>query len=103
MMALVEFFILFLVWPYVLFGIILAKIWEAVCTVFQPALLMASVWIASMGLLLLPSSFPTDRPYVTMVELVAQGHIFGIQTPNAIFCVAAIVLVLSVFARQRRA
>lgn len=101
-MALIELFILFLVWPYVLFGIILIKIWEAVCTVFQPALLMASVWIASMGLMLLPSSVPTDRPFVSMLELVAQGHIFGIQTPYAIFGVAAIVLAISVLARQRR-
>lgn len=102
MMMLIEAIIFFLVWPYILFFVVLAKIWEAVCDLFNPTLLLVSVWIASFGLLLLPSSIPSDRPYVTMVEVVAQGHVFGIQAPNLIFGVAAFVLVISVLTRQRK-
>lgn len=102
MLVLIELIIFFLVLPYILFGIVLRKIGNAVCAFFNPVLLLASVWIASLGLVLLPSSVPSDRPYVSVVEMTAQGHIFGIQTPSAIFIVAALVLVISAIARRRK-
>lgn len=102
MIAILEFLIFLILLPYILFGVLLAKIWEAVCMVFQPVLLLVAVWITSLGLFLLPSMEPNDRPWLSLVESIAQSHVFGVQTPFAIFGVAAGVLVVSVIARQRR-
>ncbi|HCF3018602.1 TPA: hypothetical protein NIB55_005872 [Pseudomonas aeruginosa] len=102
MIAILELLIFLLLLPYILFGILLAKIWEAVCMVFQPVLLLIAVWIASLGVFLLPSMAPNDRPWVTLVESIAQSHVFGVPTPFAIFGMAGCVLAVSVFTRQRR-
>lgn len=102
MLAILELFIFFILWPYILFGIILAKIWEAVCAVFNPVLLLVAVWFASIGVFLLPSSIPNDRQWVSLVESVAQAHIFWLKTPFALFALAGCVLVVSVFTRLRK-
>lgn len=100
-MALLEFLIFLLLVPYILFGILLAKIWESVCMIVHPGLLLVGVWIASLGLFLLPKMAPNDRPWVTMVESIAQSHVLGVPTPFAILGIAACVFVVSVIARQR--
>lgn len=102
MIAILEFLFFLLLLPYILFGVLLAKIWEAVCMVFQPVLLLLAAWIASLGLFLLPSMAPNDRPWLSLVESIAQGHVFGVPTPFAIFGMAGCVLIVSVIARQRR-
>ncbi len=101
MIAILEFLILFFLLPYILFGVVLAKIWEAVCTFFQPVLLLLAVWICSIGMFLLPSMEPHDRPWMTILEAIAQSHVFGLQTPFVIFGIAACVVIVSVAARQR--
>lgn len=103
MIAILEFLFFLLLLPYILFGVLLAKIWEAVCMVFQPVLLLLAVWIASLGLFLLPSMALNDRPWLSLVESIAQSHVFGVPTPFAIFGMAGCVLIVSVIARQRRA
>lgn len=102
MIAILEFLFFLLLLPYILFGVLLAKIWEVVCMVFQPVLLLLAVWIASIGLFLLPSMAPNDRPWLSLVESIAQSHVFGVPTPFAIFGMAGCVLIVSVIARQRR-
>jgi hypothetical protein len=102
MIAILEFLVFLLLLPYILFGVLLAKIWKAVCMVFQPVLLLLAVWIASLGLFLLPNMAPNDRPWLSLVESIAQSHVFGAPTPFAIFGMAGCVLIVSVIARQRR-
>jgi len=102
MIAILEFLFFLLLLPCILFGVLLAKIWESVCMVFQPVLLLVAVWIASLGLFLLPSMAPNDRPWLSLVESIAQSHVFGVPTPFAIFGMAGCVLIVSVIARQRR-
>lgn len=102
MIAILEFLIFLLLLPYILFGVLLAKIWESVCMVFQPVLLLVAVWIASLGMFLLPSMAPDDRPWLSLVESIAQSHVFGVPTPFAIFGMAGCVLIVSVIARQPR-
>lgn len=102
MIAILEFLIFLFLLPYILFGVLLAKIWESVCTVFQPVLLLVAVWIASFGFFFLPSMAPNDRPWLSLVESIAQSHVFSVPTPFAIFGVAGCVLIVSVIARQRR-
>ncbi|WP_158456335.1 hypothetical protein [Pseudomonas fluorescens] len=101
MIAILEYLIFLFLLPYILFGVLLAKIWETVCMVFQPVLLLVAVWIASLGLFLLPSMAANDRPWLSLVESIAQSHMFGVPTPFAIFGVAACVLIAAVIARQR--
>ena len=101
MIALLElvFFLFFL--PYILFGVVLAKIWDAVHTLFQPAILLVAVWIALLGLFLLYNMAPKDRSWLTTVESVAQSYVFGISTPYAILGISVCALVVSVLARER--
>lgn len=102
MIAILEFFIFMLLLPYILFGVLLAKIWEAVCMFLQPIFLLVAVWIASMGFFLLPSMAPNDRPLLSLVESIAQSHVFGIPTPFSILGLAGCMLIVSVITRQRR-
>lgn len=50
MIAILEFLMFLFVLPYILFGVLLAKIWESVCRVFHPVLFLVAVWIASFGM-----------------------------------------------------
>ena len=102
MIAILEILILLLLLPYILFGLILAKIANAICMVFQPVLLLLAVWIALLGVFLVPSMVPNDRPWLSLVESLAQSHVFAVPTPFAIFGVAGCVLIVSAIARQRR-
>ena len=101
MIVILEFLIFLFLLPYILFGVLLAKIWESVCMVFQPVLLLVAVWIASLGMFFLSSMTPNDRAWLSLVESIAQSHVFGVPTPFAIFGIAACVLIVSVIARQR--
>ena len=101
MIAILEFLMFLFVLPYILFGVLLAKIWESVCRVFHPVLFLVAVWIASFGMYLLSSMAPNDREWLSLVESIAQSHVFGVPTPFAIFGIAACVLIVSVIARQR--
>lgn len=102
MIAILQLLIFLLLLPYILFGVMLAKISEAVCMVFQPVLLLVAVWVASLGVFLIPSMVPNDQPWVSLVDSIAQSHVFGVPTPFAIFGVAACVLIVSFISRQRR-
>ncbi|AXQ51120.1 MULTISPECIES: hypothetical protein [Pseudomonas] len=102
MIAILQLLIFLLLLPYILFGVVLAKIAEAVCTVFQPVLLLLAVWIASLGVFLVPSMMPNDRPWLSLVDSIAQSHVLGVPTPFGILGVAVCVLIVSVIARQRR-
>ncbi|MEW5512005.1 hypothetical protein ABGT16_05230 [Pseudomonas asiatica] len=102
MIAILLLLILLLLLPYILFGVLLAKISEAVCMVFQPVLLLVAVWIATLGVFLIPSMAPNDQPWVSLVDSIAQSHVFDVPTPFAILGLAACVLIVSVIARQRR-
>jgi len=103
MIAILEFLLFLFLLPYILFGLLLAKISEAVCMVFQPVLLLVAVWMASLGVFLIPSMAPNDRPWLSLVESVAQSHVLGIATPFAILGLAVCVLIVSLIARQRGA
>ena len=96
MLALFQLLLLLLVLPYILFAVVLIKIWEAVCTVIHPVGLMIAVWFAITSFILLPSSFPSDRPWLSMVERVAQFKILGYPTPVTLIAVATLVLIVSV-------
>lgn len=101
MLALFQLLLLLLVLPYILFAVVLIKIWEAVCAVIHPMGLMIAVWFAITSFILLPSSFPSDRPWLSMVERVAQFKILGYPTPVTLIAVATLVLIVSVFLRTK--
>ncbi|HDS1721834.1 hypothetical protein NPS53_07970 [Pseudomonas putida] len=101
MLALLQILFLLIVLPYILFAVVMIKIWDAVCSLIHPVGLMIAVWLASTGYILLPSSFPSDRPWLSIVEQVAQFRILGYPTPVTLFAVAALVLVVSMFLRVK--
>lgn len=94
MLALLEFVFWLLILPYVLFGLLLAHIAHIITQAFEPRLLLAGVWFGAMGAWLLPSSTPDDsRPFLTLVEVVAQSHIGPVPTPAALLAVAGLLVV----------
>jgi len=107
MLALVEFVIWLLLLPYVLFGLLLTHIAHAFAQAFESRLLLAGVWFGVMGARLLPISTPDDsRPFVSLVEMVAQSHIGWVPTPAALLGVAGFLVVTSAvvaFRRRQRA
>lgn len=107
MLALVEFVVWLLILPYVLFGLLLTHIAHVFAQVFDSRLLLAGVWFGVMGARLLPSRTPDDsRPFVSLVEMVAQSHIWRVPTPAALIGVAGILVVASAvvaFRRRQRA
>lgn len=102
MLAIFQFMVFFLLWPYVLFGIVLGLIFKAICTVFQPVLLLVAVWVASLGCLFLPYMEPNNNDFSSLVEVIAQSHLLGMPTPFAIFAIAGCIVIASVIARQRK-
>lgn len=102
LMTLISLLIFLVIIPYILFAVVMIKIWEAVCTVIHPAGLMTAAWLTSLGLYLLPSTFPSNTGWITMVERVAQFTIFGLKTPFALFALAGVALVVALFARMKR-
>lgn len=101
MIAILEFLVLLIVLPYILFGVLLAKIWEAVCAVFYPPLLLGGVWVGVIGCFLLPSMVPGDQPWVSVKESIAQSHVLNVQTPFVVFGLALCCVVASCVMRQR--
>ncbi|MBV6885842.1 hypothetical protein [Xanthomonas euvesicatoria] len=104
MLALLEFVFWLLILPYVLFGLLLAHIARAIAQVFESRLLLAGVWFGAMGAWLLPDSTPDDsRPFVTLVEMVAQSHIGPVPTPAVLLGVAGLLVIAAavVALRQR--
>lgn len=86
--------------PYILFGVVLAKVAEAIGEVFQPIILLTAVWVAVMGAYLVPSMMPTDAPWLTLIESVAQSHVWGVPIPFVLFALAGVLVVVSFVMKQ---
>lgn len=102
MAALFEILIFLLLLPYILFGVLLAKVAETIGAVFQPVILLIAVWVAVMGAYLVPSMRATDAPWVTLIESVAQSHVLGLPTPFALFALAGVLVVVSLVVKQAK-
>lgn len=100
MVALFELLIFVFLLPYILFRVLLAKVAEAIGAMFQPVILLAAVWVALMGIYLVPSMMPTDAPWVTLIESVAQSHVWAVPTPFALFALAGVLVVVSLVMKQ---
>lgn len=101
--------VVFVIWlvtlPFVLFGELLEALREEIARVFQPQLLLAGVWTGGLGGWLLASSAPDDsRPFLTLVDVVAQSHIGLVSTPVALLALAGVLVVAAgvVALRDRR-
>jgi len=103
MLALLEVIVFLLILPYVLFGMLLAHIAHVIGQVLEPRLLLAGVWFGAMGAWLLPSSTPDDsRPFLSLVEVVAQSHIGPVPTPAALLGVAGLLAVVAAVVAFRK-
>lgn len=89
MFWIIELVIVFLLLPYILFGLLLAHIARIIVAVFEPHLLLFGAWLAGVGLFLLAHSVPDDSvEWVGIVDRLAQGHLFGLAAPNVAFGLA---------------
>ena len=103
MLALIEFLVWVFFFPYVLFGMLLGHVAYLVSRAFQPHMLLAGVWFATLGLYLLPMRAPDDLPFVSLVDSIAQSHIAGLSTPLAFLVIAGLLTVAAAIVAGRRA
>lgn len=104
MYAIIEFFLLLLILPFFLFGVVLSKIGKTITDNFEPIQLLSCVWLSTIGYCLLPyREVNESRPYVSLVEAIAQSHVLGISTPILLFTMAGLLFVTSIIVAKRRA
>ncbi|ABD72131.1 hypothetical protein Rfer_4445 (plasmid) [Rhodoferax ferrireducens T118] len=103
MLALIEFVVWLFVLPYVLFGMLLGHFAFLVFRTFEPRMLLAGVWFATLGLYLLPKRVPDELPFVSLVDSIAQSHIAGLSTPLAFLVMAGLLTVSAAVVAARRA
>jgi hypothetical protein len=104
MYAIVEFVLLLLVLPFFLFGVVLRKIGKTITDNFEPIQLLSSIWFSIIGYCLLPfREVDESRPYISLVEVIAQSHIVGMSTPIFLFSMAGVLFITSVIVAKRRA
>lgn len=103
MYAIVELIFLILLLPVFLFGFILWKIGKTITDNFEPIQLLSCIWLSIVAYSLLPYREVDDsRPFVSLIETVAQSHFLGFSTPMFIFSIAGILFFTSiVFAKFR--
>jgi len=101
MAALIELIIFIIFLPYILFGVVLAMIFDAICSVFEPKLLMGAIWMVAVGIWLLGHMPQNDVPWQSMIEVVAQSRVLGVPTPFIPMGVAICLLVAALVARKR--
>lgn len=103
MYAIIEFFLLLLILPFFLFGVVLSKIGKTITDNFEPIQLLSCVWLSITGYCLLPyREVNESRPYVGIVEAIAQSHVVGIPTPILLFTMAGLLFVTSIIVAKRR-
>lgn len=96
MLAIFEFLIFVFFVPYVLLAVLLAKVIEAVAQSFHPGAVMFAGWLLIVGAWLSTHmAYDPNRPWVSMIELFSQSHLFGIPAPFLFIGAAFPVLILS--------
>nr|WP_228857618.1 hypothetical protein [Pseudomonas syringae]QOQ33460.1 hypothetical protein [Pseudomonas syringae pv. actinidiae] len=101
MVALIELVIFILFLPCILFGVVLAMIYDAICSTFEPKLLMAAIWMEVVGLWLLGHMPENDPPWQSMIQVVAQSHVLGVPTSFIPMGLAFCLFVAALVARKR--
>lgn len=92
MLVLVELLFWIFAFPYILFGVLLRHILSTISETFQPQIFMFGVWFAALGLHLhLIKPEPNERQFESLVETIAQSHIFGLATPLALSIIASLI------------
>lgn len=103
MYAIIELVLLFLILPFFLFGFVLRRMVKVITDNFEPIQLLSSIWLSLVSYCLLPyREIDESRPYISMIEVVAQGHIFGISIPTFMFSMAGLLLITSVIVAKRQ-
>lgn len=101
MIPLIQMLFFLLCLPFLLFGVVLGKISSVVCAVFQPLLLIVSVWFTFVASWLFAQSLPSDAPWETIVETFARSSLLGVSTPVLVYALAGISLIAAFIARRR--
>jgi hypothetical protein len=101
MYQLLELAFLFFFAPYILFGVVLGAVAGLIINLFQPAILMASVWFAMVGAYLSAHRPDPNLAFESVLGMVAEGHILTVGVPNIIFGIAGVLLIVALLCRQR--
>lgn len=96
MLAILEFLLFVFALPYVLIFVFLVKAINALATYLHRPAMMWALWLTIVAMWL--SSHMAEnpnRPWVSMIERVAQSHLLGVPTPVCLIGAALLLLVLS--------
>lgn len=101
MYSLLEFAFVFIFAPYILFGVVLGAVAGLIINLFQPAILMASVWFAVVGAYLSAHRPDPSQGFMPLLGMVADFQILGVPLPSIILAIAGVLLIVALLCRQR--
>jgi hypothetical protein len=99
MIALLELILLVLLLPYILFGVLLAKIADLIGALMEEKLLCLAIWLFILGAVLWPRRIPDDKPWVDLAGSIAQISVFGFTTPVWLMVIGLFALIASFLVR----
>ncbi|WP_101869656.1 hypothetical protein [Xanthomonas citri] len=100
MIMLLEVFFFILLFPFMVVGVALRFIAEAIRTIFNVPLLALATWLASAAILLANNANPDpDRLWITPLEQIASAQVGGFQAPVFFALLAATALTASALLR----
>ncbi|MFK3607719.1 hypothetical protein A7D21_27335 [Pseudomonas sp. AP19] len=102
MYHLLEIAVLFIIAPYILFGVVLGAVAGLIINLFQPAVLMTSVWFAVLGAYLSTSRTDPNQGFVSLLGMVTDSQILGVSVPSILLGIGGVLLIVALLCRQRR-
>lgn len=88
--------------PFVLIALAICAAARAIAEVFEPITLCLAAWCGWGAYLLSESASGPDRPFVSIVELIARASIGHITTPIAFLILAGVLMAVSASVAYRR-
>lgn len=97
-----DFFVFLIILPILLFAKILPRAHKLLSRIFQPELLMCSVWLISLDAFLFTLMIPNGEDEATFFETVAQSRMFDWPTPYWLVLIAVSICLWSIIARTNK-
>lgn len=103
MLALIEFVFFILIFPFLLFGVLLNKIGRAITDHFEPVQLLTSIWLLSVSYFLWPYQEVNESvKFISIFDAVAQSEVMGVPVPTVFILLASLLFLSSMIVAWRR-
>lgn len=90
--------------PYILVGVVIGKILTTLADVFYLPALGAAFSVSGLAGMAWFNRIPDDTsPYASIIEVMAQSHVAGVQMPYVLAFLAAVLFVVALSKNFRKA